>query len=329
MKRKSFVVIAIIFCIVTAQGLWAGGKGEASNADGSTAWPQKTIQVIVPFSPGGDCDFNGRAYATRLGKFLGQTVVVTNVTGNNGAVGATQIKNAAPDGYSVLLYHSALAVGRACGTMDFGIDAFDLACIGGRDSGYAVCVNGKSPYKTLKDLVDASVKSPGKITMAAATGGMTYVIGVLLNQAGAKLDLVDLGGAAERTAGLLGGHVDAIPNPLGTSMPYIQKGEWRALAIAGKERNAKYGEVPTAEEAGYAGVEFSTNYFFAFPKGTPREIIDKFADACEQVYQLQDYQTSIMDTYQQRPYFVKGKEAYDIMKTQEDIILGMKDLLTK
>jgi tripartite-type tricarboxylate transporter receptor subunit TctC len=324
MKRKMFVTAILFFASVC--GLWAGGKGEAGGPAGSD-WPRKTIQVIVPFSPGGDCDFNGRAYATRLGAILGQTVVVTNVTGNNGAVGATQVKNAAPDGYTALFYHSALAVGRAVGTMDFGIESFDLAVIGGKDAGYAVCVNANSPYKTLKDLVDDSQKNPNQITFAAATGGITYVTGALLNRAGAKLNLVDLGGAAERTAGLLGGHVAAIPNPLGSAIQYIKSGDWRALAILGNERNSIYTEVPTAAEVGYPGVEFATNYFFAFPKGTPKEIIDKFADACEKVSRQADYQSTIMDTYQQKPYFVKGKEAYDIMLKQEQEILGMKSLL--
>jgi tripartite-type tricarboxylate transporter receptor subunit TctC len=323
--KKRLLVLLMVF-LTTICGLWAGGNGET--AAGGSDWPKKTIQAIVPFSPGGDCDFNGRAYATRLGSILGQTVVVTNVTGNNGAIGATQVKNSAPDGYTVLFYHSALSVGRVFGTMDFGIDSFDLAVVGGKDAGYAVCVNAKGPYQNLKDLVTASQKNPGKITFAAPTASVTYVTGMLLNKAGAKLNLVDLGGAAERTAGLLGGHVDSIPNPLGAAVPYIQSGDWRALAILGAERNSIYTDVPTAAEAGYPGVEFSIYYFFAFPKGTPKEIVDKFVNACRKVFEMPDYRTTILDTYQQKPFFLQGKEASDLLLKQEaEIRVIKKDLV--
>jgi tripartite-type tricarboxylate transporter receptor subunit TctC len=324
MKKKSFVFITVIFFLIPACGLWAAGKGEAAGSPGSD-WPKRTVQMVVPFSPGGDCDFNARAYATRIGEVLGQTVVVTNVNGNNGAVGATQVKNTAPDGYTLLFSHTNLFVQRAVGSIDYGLDAFEIACIGAKDAGYAVVVNSKSPYKTLKDLIEASQKSPGKISFAAGAGGTTFVMGTLLNIAGAKLNLADFGGAAERTAGLLGGHIDAIPNPLGSAVPYIKSGDWRALAVLGNERNAMYEDVPTAIEQGY-NVEFSIYYFAAFPKNTPKEIVEKFGIACKKVYELEDYRSSIMNTYQQKPLFLSGQEAINLLSKQEKEILGMKSM---
>jgi tripartite-type tricarboxylate transporter receptor subunit TctC len=318
MKKKNFVLVVLLF-IAGMYGLWAAGQGGTTGLSASD-WPRKPIQVIVPFSPGGDTDFNGRAYVTRLGDILGQPVIVVNIGGNNGAIGATQVKNTDPDGYTVLFTNTALSVAHVAGSLDFGFSDLELACIGAKDEGFSVCVRTNSPYTTLQELMESSRRSPNQITMACPPASVASVVAVMLNRAGGQFNLVDVGDAPKRVAALLGGHVDAIVNALGTALPYAKSGDWRILAVASPERNKVYGDIPTAIEQGYRGVSFSNMYFFAFPKGTPKEIVEKFSDACQRVNEMTDYRSSIQTAFQQTPFFSRGQAAYELLEKQEDEI---------
>ncbi|MEK6266282.1 MAG: tripartite tricarboxylate transporter substrate binding protein [Clostridium sp.] len=300
-------------------------KSEISTTD----WPKKPIQMLVPYNPGGDTDFNARAYAKRLEKVLGQPVVVTNVAGSGGAIGSRQAKDSVSDGYTLLYYHVSMFVNQAVGATDYGLEAFELGSITGRNGGNVITVSAKSPYKTLDDLMKASKANPGKLTFAANVGASTSVMGHLLNDAGGEFNLVDMGDTSERVAALMGNQLDAIPNALGTTIPYIESGDFRALAIIEDERNPLYPDLPTAIEQGYKGVSLPIYYFTAFPKGTPADIVDKFNSACEEISKMDDYKKEVADAYMQNPYFVKGKEAKDILEKQQAGILELKDTLMK
>ncbi len=337
--KKVLTLILVLMLILSVAGCGntstspspSEGQSSASSAPAkleANSWPKKPIQVIVPYSPGGDSDFNARAYAKRLEKELGQPVVVSNMAGNGGAVGSRKVKESEPDGYTVLAYHVSMFVNQAIGATDYGLEAFEVAAISGRNGGSVVTVNAKSPYKTLKDLMDASASEPGELTFAANIGASTSVMANAFNRAGGAFNLVDLGDASQRVAALMGGHVDVIPNSLGTAIPYIESGDFRALAIIEDERNPLYPELPTAIEQGY-DASLPIFYFFAFPDGTPQEIVDKFANAVEKVNRMPDYQDEIKTAFLQTPYFVKGEEAKTILEKQQEEILAMKDELLK
>jgi tripartite-type tricarboxylate transporter receptor subunit TctC len=110
-------------------------------------------------------------------------------------------------------------------------------------------------------------------------------------------------------------------------IPYIESGDFRALAIIEDMRNPFYPNIPTAVEQGYKGCSLPLFYFFVFPKGTPKEIIAKFTDACEQISKQADYQKEIKDAFLQSPYFVKGEEARKQLEKQQEEILAMRDAL--
>lgn len=341
---KKVISMLLVVVMLLAMAACGGQKTEESTAPESTA-PESTapestapestapeaykfekdITVIVPFNPGGDTDVNARLYAERLGKILGVNVVVQNINGNGGAAGATEAYNSAADGRTVLFYHTALVTNYVSGATDFGVDGFELACIAGRNAGNLVCVKADSPYQTLEDLLKAS--NEGNVTFAANAGATTYLMGALLNKAGGNLNLVDMGGASERVAALLGGQVDAIPNPLGTAIQYIESGDFRALALLENERNSYHDEFPTAKEQGI-DCAAPIYYFFAFPKGTDAAIVEAFAAACEQVNGDADYAAALEASgYAQEVFFAKGDEAVKIMMDQQDEQMSMKDLL--
>jgi tripartite-type tricarboxylate transporter receptor subunit TctC len=248
------------------------------------------------------------------------------MAGSGGAVGARHVYNSAPDGYTVLFSHTAFFVNRAVGLLDFGIEDLETIAVIGRNAGNVILVNANSPYRTLRELVEASRTASPALTFAVDFGATTHVMGVSVNRAGGRFNLVDLGGAPQRATALMGGHVTAIPNAVGTAVPFLESGEFRALAIIEDERNSFAPNIPTAVEQGY-DVVFPMYYFFAFPRGTPREIVERFANACEQISRMPEYQRSIGDTFLQRPYFAKLDAARQVLERQQTEIYAMREIL--
>ncbi len=252
----------IVIGLFVASGILIGaGKQESTGLD----WPKKAIQVIVPYNPGGDTDFNARAYAKYLEKELGQPVVVVNVAGVGGTLGSRKAKDATPDGYTVLFYHTAMIVNQVTEMVPYGVEDFELSCIAAMSPGNVIAVNAKSPWKTLKDLVDDSIKRPGEIKFAADIGGTTYVLAMQFLDAGAKFNVVDAGSSTARNAALKGGQIDVVPNPYGPTKPFLQSGDFRALGVTNEKRHPRFPEIPTCKEQGY-DVALEIYYFFAFPK---------------------------------------------------------------
>ena len=137
---------------------------DASSEDGGTDWPPKSINMIVPMGAGGDTDFNARTYAKYLEDVLGETVVVTNITGNGGALGSEEVKNASPDGYTCLFYHTCLNINQATGIADYGSEAFEtVAVVGSGPSGLAAAflLNRRGHQDAMYDELKAAPTAPG------------------------------------------------------------------------------------------------------------------------------------------------------------------------
>jgi len=316
--KKKMLFLCVLF-LGAGMMLYAAGRQAGE-------WPTRAVTIVVPFNPGGDSDFNARAYATRLQPFLGRPVVVQNMAGAGGALASRHMRTVAPDGYTLLLHHVTMFVNYATGANDFGLEAFDLAAIVGRNGGSLVAVNANSPFHTLRDLMEASLTASPPLTFAANIGASTYVMASGFNRAGGRFNLVDLGDATERIGQLMGGHVTAIPNAIGTIIPFLQSGDFRALAIIEDERNPFFPDIPTAREQGF-DVSLPILYFMAFPRGTPSEIVERFTDALEQVSQMPDYQAEIRDVFMQAPFFQRGEAARQWLMAQQAEILAMREQL--
>ena len=291
-------------------------------------WPSRTISIIVPFTPGGDSDFNARQYATRLGAILGQTVVVQNMAGQGGVLGATHVLNSRPDGYTALFWHTSIFTMRAAGLSDMRLEDFELVAVPAQ-GGFGVVVNGRSPWHTIEDFVAASREDPDNLMFAISLGTAAHLTGVFLNDIGGRFRLVDIGDVAQRTISLLGNHIHGITNPVGPSQPYLESGDFRFLALFTPERNPVFGDIPTAVEMGFPDASLPINYFIAFPGGTPSEIVERFADGLEQVFHMEDYRASILEVFQQAPFFKRGQEALDYMRAQEAFVMRFSDELRR
>lgn len=304
--------------------------GTASNADSEDKikWPKKTIQLIVPFSAGGDTDFNARTLAKYLEKELGVSVVVSNVTGSGGSIAANQVKTAANDGYSVLYTHVALNISTAAKTIDYSVKDFDMGCIAGRSIGDAVLVRADSPWNTIEDMIEDSAKNPQKYTIAASTGATTHWVSIAINNAGAAFNVVDAGNASDRTVALLGGQVDVICNSLSTVQDYIDTNQFKVLAVANSERAPEYPDVPTLKESG-VDCEFYCAYTTLFPKGTDPAIVEKFTKAVQEIVENnKEYAKEIKEAYMQQPYVRSTDESEKYWYDELDRLMKISDELS-
>jgi len=317
MKKRLMIVAVFVLCLTS---VWANGQKEKGTDD----WPSKPIQMIVPFRAGGDSDFNARVYAKYLEDVLGQSIVVVNVDGGGGSIGATEAKNATPDGYTVFLGDVALALNEASSLTDFGYEAFECAGIVGKNSGEYLTVRSDFPADSAPELIALTQEEPNKYKLAANTGATTYYAASVLKKLGAQFNIVNAGSSSERVASLKGGHIDAMFNSMGTIKDYVQNDDFKILGSAASERAQAYPDYPTMKEQGI-DLAYDITYVMYFPKGTDPEIAQKFHAACKVVSENPEYAEEIFKAYGQFPYVADIDTSLKLLKEERDKFMAFKD----
>lgn len=243
-------------------------------------YPDKPIQVIVPAGPGSATDTITRLVLNKVEEqgSLGQPTVVVNVSG--GPVAATRVKDAAPDGYEILVYHIGLLGSKAVGTIDFGAEAYEPIAQTG-STNFLVVAAENGPYADFQALVDAAKAAPGTLQEANAIGGAVHIATLQLGQAaGYEARIVQVGDGPTRLQSVLGGH-----SAYTVVSPQEYKGfsgtGIKALAVMGPERAPDWPDVPSTAELGIA-TDISVDTWWFAPANTPDEVVGKLADAIEQ-----------------------------------------------
>lgn len=249
------------------------------------AWPSRGLTMIVPFPPGGQADLAARPVAAAMEQALGQPVVVQNRGGAGGAIGNAAVARAAPDGYTLLMALSSLAVlpeaDRLFGrTPQYEVD--QLAPIGRvLADPTMLAVRGDAPWRTLEEFVAAAKASPGTIPYGSSgTYGTLHVaMEMLAHAAGIRLLHVPFQGAGPALTALIGGQVQALASAPGTLTQHVREGRMRVLACWGAERVPAFPEVPTFVERGLPSVEFYIWAGLFAPAATPAPIQDRLRTA--------------------------------------------------
>ncbi|MFA6846393.1 MAG: tripartite tricarboxylate transporter substrate binding protein [Sphaerochaetaceae bacterium] len=323
------VLVLLLILSISLVGIFANGSAEkTSSATTSTAisWPNQAINIVVAFGAGGASDYNTRALAKYLTTELGQPVVVTNVGGSGGTIGASQVKNAKADGYTILCSQISMNIAQAIGMVDYGYEAFEMGPVFSRSADEVLTVRSDSGWNTFDDMIKDTKANPGKYRLTANTGASTMWIAVALQNAGAKFNIVSSGGSGERLQLLLGGHVDVIPMPLNMVQDYVDKGTFRLLATDSPNRGAKIPDVPTLKEKNVDCAYYYNNTFF-FPKGTDKAIIDKFSAACKKIIETnEDYRKEVYG-FSQDPVYMSPEEASASYKSELASLMAIKDQL--
>ncbi len=326
-KAIVFLCAASLACAAFAGGASQGPDKKSGSAPAMLDWPAKPVQIIVPYGAGGDTDFNARTMAKYLEKELGKPVVVSNVVGSGGTIAATQVKNAPSDGYTVLFHNIGLNISKAAGMVDYSYADFQMGGIAAQSIGDVLLVRGNSPWKTVKDMIEDTQRNPGKYKITANTGGATHWVAIALQNAGAKFNIVNSGGSAERIPALLGGHVDVICNPISTVIDYLKKGDFRPLALSLGSGVAEFPDVPTMKASGI-DCDYSYAYTFFFPKGTNPAIAEKLNAAVQKIVKNNaEYQNDIKTAYHQAPFSLGLAESSAYWAKDLEALMKISDKL--
>jgi tripartite-type tricarboxylate transporter receptor subunit TctC len=241
-------------------------------------FPERAIKMIVPWAAGGDTDNIFRPFAPLLQKHIGQTVVIANVGGASGTVGAREAKASAPDGYTLYAVHDYIHLTYYAGIADVKYTDFEPVCLLAATPS-VLTASPKTPWKTWQEFVVDAKARPGQISVGATLGSTSHIFPAMVEKAaGLKLKYVSYDGLAPRMNAILGGHIDLTDSNL-TQKGKVDAGQLKFLAIASAQRNADMPDVPTLKELGH-DIVYEVVRGLLVPKGTPEPVRAKLGDAC-------------------------------------------------
>ncbi|MES2197902.1 MAG: tripartite tricarboxylate transporter substrate binding protein [Pseudomonadota bacterium] len=254
-----------------------------------TAWPSRNITMIVPFPAGGQADLAARPVALALEKILGKPVIVDNrAGGGGGSVGNAAAARAEPDGYTLLMTLSSLAVLPEADRLFDRPVAYEVSQFAPVARVLAdptlLAVPASAPWKTLQDFVDDAKKRPGAIPYGSSGpyGTLHVAMEMFAASAGIKLLHVPFRGAGPALTGLLGGTVQAMASAPGTLKQHVDDGKMRVLANWGAQRIPSFPDLPTFRELGYKDVEFYIWAGLFAPSALPAPVLARLREAMAQ-----------------------------------------------
>jgi tripartite-type tricarboxylate transporter receptor subunit TctC len=265
--------------------LIAAALAAASTSALAQGYPSKPITFIIPFAAGGDSDLSGRNVAAHASKYLnGQPIVAVNRTGASGAIGAMAVRNAAPDGYTLLVARIAThAILPALESkLAYKWNEFTMLSLIELNP-YICFVKGDAPYRSAGELIAAIRANPGKLNFSTAGPGTSQNMAAqyLLTLAGLSKDHavgIHYKGGGEVTAAVLGGQVQFACNNAPTVIPQVKAGALRALFVT-PARLAELQEVPSGTEAGFPDMNKIVGWTALMgPPGLPKEVVERWTE---------------------------------------------------
>lgn len=254
------------------------GAGTAQAQD----YPTRPVTMVVPFAAGGPTDTVARLVAQSMSKTLGQQVIVENVGGAGGTIGAARVAKADPDGYTILLHHIGQATAATLyRKLPYDAKA-DFAPVGlVTDVPMTIVAKKDFPAKDLKELVAYVKANPDKVTLAnAGVGAASHLCGMLFMQAlGTALTTVPYKGTGPAMNDLVGGQVDLMCDQTTNTTGQIKGGAIKAYAVTTATRVPSLPDLPTTKEAGLPAVQVAVWHGIYAPKGTPDAVTKKLSDA--------------------------------------------------
>jgi tripartite-type tricarboxylate transporter receptor subunit TctC len=262
----SIFIVAVALCgIVIGGGIALAGE-----------YPEKSVKLIVPWKAGGGTDALMRLVAHHATKYLGKPIVVVNVGGVGGTLGARQGKDAKPDGYTLTATHESVISSHIVGVAEFNYSSF-IPIANMTSTPAMLAARADAPWNDLRDLVADAKKRPGEITFGATLGSTSHFFPLEIAQkAGIKFKVVGYEGTADRQAALLGGFIDLGESNPAAGKKYFQAKKLKGLAIATPKRHPLHPTVGTMKEQG-VNIEFAVNRGICAPLKTPKPVIDKLA----------------------------------------------------
>lgn len=245
------------------------------------AYPGKPIRMIVPLAAGSAVDVAARIVTAKMSAGLNQSIVIENMPGAAGIIGAERVAKSAPDGYTLGGFNDSIMtmVPNVTANMPWNIlkDFDPVSLVATVEWGMAV--NPASPYKTAGDLIAAARAAPGKINYGSGGNGSPQHIGMALfaSLAGIQLTHVPYKGATQAATGTAGGEVPVTMQGLATIAPLVRASKLRLVGVSMKTRHPQFADAPPIAESGLPGFEFNSWFAILAPAGTPKDVATRLS----------------------------------------------------
>ncbi|MBC9209466.1 tripartite tricarboxylate transporter substrate binding protein BugD [Roseomonas aerophila] len=275
MIRSRRLLAALALPALSALAGWP-----ASPAVAQATYPTRSITIVVPFAAGGPTDTVTRLVAEAMGRDLGQPVVVENVGGAGGTLGAARVAQARPDGYSLLLHHIGMGTTpslyrRLSYDAVNGFDPIGLVT----EVPMTIIARKDIPANNLQELVELIRRQRQELNYAnAGIGAASHLCGLLFQTAvGAPMTTVPYRGTGPAMTDLIGGTVDLMCDQTTNTTEHIRAGAVRAFAVTTAQRLPSLPDIPTTAEAGLPGMEVTVWHALYAPKGTPEAVVNRLS----------------------------------------------------
>ena len=267
------------------------------SAGAQSAYPAKPIRVIDAYPPGGSTDIIARLVGPKFQEMHGQPWIIENRGGASGIIGADVAAKAAPDGYTLLIFSGNHAIHPAFyKNMPYDALKAFTPITWMSDTVMVLAAHPSVPAKTVKELIAAAKRTPGKLNFGSAgAGSATHMTGELLKiMAGLDMTHIPYKGGAPAALAAISGEVDIVTLTMPVAAPHVKRGALRALAVTRSKRSNAMPQLPTVAESGLAGFAVNNAAGLVAPTGTPREAIVKVQQAVAKILAMPDVRDKLL-----------------------------------
>ena len=273
-------------------------------------YPEQDIRLIIPFGPGGATDILFRLISQEAEKTLGESIVPINMAGAGATLGSRNVKDADPDGYTLLGSHDTIALSKLAGTVDYSYDAFEPVALLTQTINIPTTY-ASHPVQSADEIADYVSEHPGQVRFSMIPSSTDHFFWAqFFQEAGidmADVRLVGYPDTGQQVSALMAEEVDFALFNLPSGGAFLEDGTFRALGIAHPERLASMPDVATLREQGIEMDNSTSRGIFA-PKGTPSEVIDTIAEAYGQALENEQIQSRIENEFGSVVHFLTGDD---------------------
>lgn len=259
------------------------GNAKENKQAANVNWPGKQVTLYVPAAAGGGTDIFARIVASYLQEKIGATVTVVNQDAGSGMVAYESVRKAAPDGNTLLFWHTGFYVNYYSGMYDYNPNTdFTPIEMFQSGNGQVFVVNGKSEWNDLNDLVEAAKANPGQITYGCQTGGSAQLVAeILMKATDTELRLVDAASQTDKITGVMGGNISLSAITASSARQYVDNGDLKVLSIVDAIPDPLFPETKTAVEQGYEDLYWTQNLCIFGPAGMDEAVAKAINEAVQ------------------------------------------------
>ena len=302
---------------IAALGMILGSVTATSAQEDS--YPEREIQLVIPYSPGGATDVIFRLVSEKAEKHLGTTLVPVNMAGAGATRGSRHVKDAEPDGYTLLGSHDTIALSNLAGMVDYSYDAFEPIALLTQTINIPA-TNADNPVENAGDIADYVKENPGEVSFGMTPSSTDHFFWAqFFDAAGIDMDdirFVGYPGTGDQVSALLANEIDFAMLNLPSGGSYFENGSLRPLGVAHDERLGAMPDTPTLREQGIELDNATSRGIFA-PKGTPQERLDKVADAFGRALEDEELRNRIENELGSVVRFLEGEEYQEFLDENE------------